>query len=95
MAAKIRSILFCDLLRCISENLASAHTGCNYPSLMRRKLTVMKKKEKNTPKHTATNEEMEHSVSGKTQDGFVKVIWQTETGSEISLLVDATRNQSD
>ena len=26
------------------------------------------------------------SVSGMTQDGFVKVIWQTETGSEINLL---------
>ena len=32
------------------------------------------------------NEWMEQSVSGMTQDGFVKVIWQTETGSEINLL---------
>ena len=36
----------------------------------------------NTP---LPNEWMEQSVSGMTQDGFVKVIWQTETGSEINL----------
>ena len=37
----------------------------------------------NTP---LQNEWVEQSVSGMTQDGFVKVIWQTETGSEINLL---------
>ena len=50
------------------------------------KLTVLKEKQKNTRKHTATKRIKEHSVSGMTQDDFVKVIWQTETGSEINLL---------
>ena len=45
------------------------------------KLTVMKEKEKKTRKHTATKRMKVHSVSGMTQDDFVKVIWQTETGS--------------
>ena len=37
----------------------------------------------NTP---LQNKWMEQSVSGMTQGGFVKVNWQTETGSEINLL---------
>ena len=42
--------------------------------------------ERNTYEYTATKGRIEYSVSGMKQDGFVKVILQTETGSEINLL---------
>ena len=42
--------------------------------------------QRNAYKNTTTKGRMEYSVSGVKQDGFVKVIWQTEMGSEINLL---------
>ena len=86
MAAKIRRVHF---WRFVAVYLWKSITCiyCMYlPFTYEANLTVLKEKEKNTRKHTATKRMKEHGVSGMTQDDFVKVIWQTKTGSETNLL---------
>ena len=60
------------------------------------KLTVLKEKEKNTRKHTATKQMKEHSVSGMTKDVFEGHLadWIQRFSQRLISFVDATRIQS-
>ena len=87
MAAKIRRVhLWRFVAVYLWKSITYIYCMC-YLSPMGQNSQCWKKKRRihvNTP---LQNKWMEQSVSGMTQDGFVKVIiWQTETGSKINLL---------
>ena len=50
--------------------------------------------ERNTHKYTATKGRIEYSVSRIKQGGFLKGIWQTETGQRFISFIDVTWMQS-
>ena len=86
MAAKLEKntfLHFVTLYLFVALHLAPAYSVYKYiPFTYGTKLTATMEEERNTYKYTATKGRMELSVSGMKQDGFVKVIWQTENGDK-------------